>query len=231
MRHASGALLTMLAACGGSTDGIDAGDITTGTLAVSRLPDDVVLEDEIDPTTDAGDLTQGTLAVARLPDEVVLEDELTDALSDVANLPPEVVVASELPTPKPSGVAGDQVTGFGSLVTIDSTTEQVMASVVIDGGADVDVAFQAHIYIEKAATDIGRFELAIRESTCSGTVVGYTFWRPPAAGSGSYSGGTLSLTGFAEDVPDGTTYVLCAAKFDGAAPNVVAGPRGLIATW
>lgn len=231
MRHASGALLTMLAACGGSTDGIDARDITTGTLAVSRLPDDVVLEDEIDPTTDAGDLTQGTLAVARLPDEVVLEDELADVLSDVANLPPEVVVASELPTPKPSGVAGDQVTDFGSLVTLDSTTYEQIGSVVIDGGADVDVAFQAHAYVEKPADETGRFEFAIREGSCSGTLVGATFWRPPIAASGGYSADVISFTGFAEDVPDGTTYVFCPAKFDSLAPDAWTGHRGLIATW
>jgi len=262
MRHRIWTPVAMaLAACGGSTQDIDASDIATGTLAVARLPDEVVLEDEVqatEPTTDAGDLTQGTLDPARLPDEVVTDSDLADVgnlpptlvtfddlddpdnlpsnlvtfddLDDAGNLPAEVVLQSELPTPEAHGVAGSVVTGTSGSVALTSTAEELLR-VTIDSGAVVDVAFTAHVYVEKLATETGRYMFDIRIGSCVGSVVGASLWRPPVSAGVGYAADAITITGFGAALDDDTDVVFCGRKFDAGAADASAYYRGLVAHW
>ncbi len=162
------------------------------------------------PTTDAGDLTEGVLDPARLPEEVVMEWELPDQ-----GLQRSV---------------GYQQPDFNDSVTLSSTSFVELGSVTPTGPRDTNVALSAHVYLERTASATGRYLIAIAAGGCDGTVVGATMWRPPTSGD-TWIADTLSLTGYAEAVPLGTTFVLCGRKYDGSAPDASANYRGLVATW
>lgn len=199
-----------------------------------------------EPTTDASALTSGTLDPARLPSEVVVESELTAALSgisattdasdltsgtlDPARLPSEVALAAELTAAARGGTAGVQVTSFAGSVAIDSTTTVELLSLDVTTATVTNVVVTAHAYLERSGATTGRYDLSLRLTSCSGTLIGETFWRPSTS-SDSYVADAVTLTGFAPSVNGAVTIKFCGSKYDGGAPTATAGFRGMIAHW
>lgn len=218
-----------LAACGDATglttadlDGAIAAHDTDpaahpGVVDATRLPDEVVLADElddaisdIDPTTDASDLTSGTLDPARLPSEVVLDSELTTAAR--------------------GGTAGVQVTSFTGSVQISTTSVVELLSLDVTTATATDVVIVSHAYLERSAATTGRYDLSLRLGTCAGDTLGATFWRPSTSDD-SFAADVVTFTGYAPGIDGAATIKLCGSKFDSGAPTATAGFRGMIAHW
>jgi hypothetical protein len=216
-------LMLLMVACGGGGGTTNASDLTEGTLAVERLPEDVVLtselpaagvtpqqlEDAIDDAVqdlDASVITEGTLPVSVLPPEVILEGDA-----------------------RMGGVAGVTVPDYDSNISLDGTTNKELLRLTA-GPTTVGMALSASVQLEKAGSTTGRYEVTIREGDCSGAVVAMGIWRPGTIEE-AYNAEPVPLVGFAAAEPTPVDYVLCGRKFDATAPTATAGPRGLIAHW
>ncbi|MCB9681207.1 MAG: hypothetical protein H6733_07015 [Alphaproteobacteria bacterium] len=217
-------VLVFLAACGGST--VDASLLTEGTLAVERLPDAVVLDDELPaPGVTA---TEVEAAITTALDDALQNLDYATILGTVpvSALPATVVLADD---PALGGVAGDVLPDYSDVVTLADTSAVELASVTV-GPAVHGVTFTAQTTIEKPGSTTGRYEFTLRAESCAGTAVGFAMWRPGTV-TQSYNADSVSVVGFATDVDVATTYVFCGRKFDGSAPDASVGPRGLIAHW
>jgi len=127
------------------------------------------------------------------------------------------------------GIVGSQITNANSGVLLDSTIDKSLLNITIPSSGSVNVALSAHVYIEKGNASTERYEFSIRASSCSGTLVGDTFWRPDVQTNGLIAT-TISLTGF-QNITASTTYHLCARKFDPTAPDANVYMRGLNAVY
>lgn len=211
-----------LAACGGGGT-TSASDLTEGTLAVERLPEDVVLsselpaagvtpqqlEDAIDDAVedlDASEITEGTLPVSVLPPEVILEGDA-----------------------RMGGVAGATVPDYDSNIALDSSTNKELLRLTA-GPSTAGVALSATVQLEKIGATTGRYELTLRKGDCNGADIALAIWRPGTVAE-TYYADPVSLVGFAAAEATPVDYVLCGRKFDAGAPTATAGPRGLIAHW
>ncbi|HMV66856.1 MAG TPA: hypothetical protein PKA64_08410 [Myxococcota bacterium] len=214
-------LLPLLVGCGAPT--VNASYLTEGTLSVDRLPDEVVLDSELPApgvtpaqvddaiddalaALDAGDITQGTLPASVLPPEAITDGD--------ARL---------------GGVAGDTEVGYDANVALDSATAKVLAAITV-GPAPRGVAMTAHVQLEKSGATTGRYELTIREDSCTGSPVGLAIWRPGTIDQ-AYNADTVSIVAFVPSLAEAATYALCGRRFDDVAPTATVGPRGLIGTW
>lgn len=215
-------LALTLAACGGAPATTDAGDLTSGTLAVERLPEEVVLSSEL---SSGGGVSQDDVddAIDNALDDVNEEmDDIHDAVQTVGGRVDDVEA-------RLGGVAGVTVPDFDSNISLDSTTSRMLAEIVI-GPAPQGAVLSSNVSLEKSGASTGRYELTIREGTCSGTIAAKTLWRPGTV-SESYNSDVVALNAFVASVPTATTFVLCGRKFDDTAPTANAGPRSLVAHW
>jgi len=219
----------------------DASALTTGTLDVARLPDEVVLQGEL-----ATALANDAVGVTRLPLEVVLEDELATDLAALANsavdverLPSQVVLQNELTAALQdiesgaalaSRTASTQVPRANASIAIDSTTAVELLSLTFDPGAVTSAAFNVHAYAERSGATSGRYEFFLTLDDCTGSSVGGTLWRPPVT-STTFTADAVSFTGHVADLRGSTTVVLCGRKFDSNAPTATVFHRGLVANW
>lgn len=123
-----------------------------------------------------------------------------------------------------SGVEGVTAT---SNVDITTTTGVSLATLTIAETGTFDVALNAHASIEIDGSSNLRFKLEIRESTCSGALLGEAMWRPGGSASdGTNLANTTALTGFQTDVTGPVTYVFCGRKYDGGFPDALVFYRG-----
>lgn len=126
------------------------------------------------------------------------------------------------------GAAGDQETGFGNPIVIDSTSGIEVASIEVTPKDEVSVTLNAHVQVEVDAA-LGRFAADIARGSCDGTVVGSASWRHDDVPD-AFHHNTIAVTGF-DVVDSNTTYVLCVSKFAPGQPDGTAYRRGLIGNW
>ena len=115
-------------------------------------------------------------------------------------------------------------------VKITSTNRIAIATLTVGEAAAVpiDVTLVAHLYVEGRGFNHRIYDIGICRDTASGSRVGRTFWRPPAAaGATSFTGDAVGVTGFDGGVTGPATYVLCARKFHDDAPDVEVFLHGL----
>jgi hypothetical protein len=113
-------------------------------------------------------------------------------------------------------------------VTITTTTATSIASVTISESGTFNVALNAHAAVEISGATISRFQLEIRNTSCTGTILGQAMWRPGGSASNStLYANTISLTGFQANVAGPETFVLCARKFDSSFPDALVFYKGL----
>lgn len=105
----------------------------------------------------------------------------------------------------------------------------VLSTLTVKPATVANVALAAHAYIERPGAGKGRYELAMRTESCSGTIVGRTFWRPSAATE--VFGTTINFVGFAKDVSAQTNFVLCGKILDSGAPVPTVTLSGFTAHW
>ena len=127
------------------------------------------------------------------------------------------------------GSAGDQETGTGDPITVDSTTATELLSVEVTPKSDANVVLNGHVTIEVDTGAEGRFEVTIARDDCAGTVVGAGTWRA-TQDEGAFPNDTVAITGF-DTVAADTTYVLCAGKGAPGSLDGTALRRGLTAAW
>ena len=116
-----------------------------------------------------------------------------------------------------AGVSDDD--GLVEVRGIDSTAPEALDMLAIDAGVSSDVAVVA--YVAAQGSDLGngyRYEFGICRGAADGPFVGRTFWRPPAASG--FTADTITITGFDPARSGAQTYVLCARKYDAAAPSL-----------
>lgn len=200
---------------------------TTGTTGTSGLADHA---GDPDAHHD-GDHAAAISAHAAIADAhhapVSDASQLTSGVLDMARLPLDVAVLSDLPD---HGVVGNQVTNHASGANLDSTSDAELIATTPTHVYDTDVVVQAHVYLERSGATTGRYELTLRVDDCAGTVIGSTLWRPPESPT-TWVADVLSLTGVATALPVGSDVVLCGRKFDVGAPTAYTYSRGIIATW
>jgi hypothetical protein len=214
--------LFALVACGGGGT-TNASDLTEGTLAVERLPDEVVLASELP----AAGVTQQQLEDA-IDDAVedIDASQITSGTLPASALPPEAIVDGDA---RLGGVAGDSVPDYDNNIILDGTTNDELLRLTA-GPSTAGVALSAVVQLEKTGATTGRYELTVREADCDGRIIAWVVWRPGTVGETWYAD-ALSLVGFAPASATSVDYVLCGRKFDAGAPAATAGPRGLIAHW
>lgn len=126
------------------------------------------------------------------------------------------------------GSTGQQVTDFGSPVTVDQTSGIEVASIDVTPKDEATVTLNAHVQIE-VDDDLVRFIADIARGSCDGEIVGSAQARHDSVPD-AFHDVVIAVTGF--DVIDSdTTYVLCARKFVGAHPDGTVYQRGLTASW
>lgn len=125
------------------------------------------------------------------------------------------------------GAVGDQVTDDSDPVAVDATSFTQLATVQVTPQAEIDVTLNAHAHIAVDAGATVGFDVIIARDSCTGPVVGAAGWSSADLGAQT---NTISITG-SDQVTANTTYVLCAAKADGANVNGTAVQRGLSADW
>ena len=135
--------------------------------------------------------------------------------------------AAELDEPRATGV---QSVGFDDGIVIDSTTNEVLLTLVLPTTQTADVAVNTHVSIERLGAEDGRFIFGLHLTDCSGTKIGGAWYRPVISTS-FLAADTVSLTGFADDAPAGSTIVLCGRRSDAAGVDLNAYDRGLVANW
>ena len=127
------------------------------------------------------------------------------------------------------GAAQAQVqrTDFDSVV-VTSTSAVAVDSITVDATGTLDVALTAHLYVEGQGFNPGRYDIGLCRGDENGPKVGRIFFRPrETAQPASFEGYEVSVTGFDAGVTGPVSYVLCAAKFDESAPDLVISLRGL----
>jgi hypothetical protein len=134
-------------------------------------------------------------------------------------------------TPTGTGGFGTQTHGFSSPVDLTSTTRVAVDSIVTSHPGVYDVRLAAHAYVETSDFDFSRYEVAICRDSAAGYVVGRALWRPNRRTTDeNFIADAVTVTGFDAGRSGDTTYVLCARKFDGLAPDAYIAMRGLVAT-
>jgi hypothetical protein len=134
-------------------------------------------------------------------------------------------------TPTGTGGFGTQTLDFSSTVTLTSNTRVAVDSIVTSHPGVYDVRLAAHAYLETMSFDFSRYEVALCRDSAAGPVVGRALWRPNRRTTDTnFIADTVTLTGFDAGRTGDTTYVLCARKFDGFAPDADIALRGLVAT-
>ena len=123
------------------------------------------------------------------------------------------------------GMSGNQ---GSSGISINSTTNTSLVGIAVPSSGPVDVVLNAHLYIEKSVGS-GRYEFTIRTSSCAGTNVASTMWRPDVQ-TNTYVATTVSFTTF-HNIAAPTKYYLCARKFDSSAGNATVYSRALNAIY
>lgn len=185
-------------------------------------------------------LADGAVTSAKIADgTVVLAD--VDATSIQARVAGSCAVGSSIRVIGSNGavgcqtvdgsVAGSQVTSFTTPapVAITSATPVQLHSLTIPGSTSGVATVVAHAYVEQDATAVGRYEFALRTGTCTGALVGLTWWRP--LGGTGFQAMSVVVTGTVTGATGSTTIVFCGNKFDLAASNATAYLRGIIAHW
>lgn len=115
------------------------------------------------------------------------------------------------------GVSDDD--GLVEVRSIDSATPEALDTVSIDAGAASDVALVAYVTVQGNNLGGGyRYEIGICRGTAEGPFVGRTLWRPPLASG--FTADVIAITGFDEERSGDQTYVICASKYDAAAPTL-----------
>ena len=130
---------------------------------------------------------------------------------------------------KTSGVLGTSSSGN---TTITTTTQTEISSLTISAPGTFDVALNAHFSVEISGATSSRLLAEIRNTSCSGTVLGQAMWRPGGSASdSSLNATTLSLTGFQASVVGPEVFVLCVRKFDASLPDASIFFRGFNLTY
>lgn len=123
-----------------------------------------------------------------------------------------------------SGVDG---VNLANSVNITSTTAVSLATLTIAETGTFDVALNAHASVEIRGSTVLRLKLEIRQSTCTGTLLGEAMWRPGGSASNdSFLTQTQALTGFQADVSGPVTYAFCGRKFESGFPDTLVFYRG-----
>ena len=113
-------------------------------------------------------------------------------------------------------------------VSITSTANTQLLAIEVPSSTSTDVVLNTHLYIEKSAGS-GRYEFSIKTSSCAGTSVASTMWRPEVQ-TNSWVATTISFTAFHE-ITASTNYYLCARKYDSAVGNASVYSRALNAIY
>jgi hypothetical protein len=136
-------------------------------------------------------------------------------------------------TCEPDSIKTSGVLGINSTVTttISTTTNTLLATLTITDSGTFNVALNAHFTVEISGTTSSRLKAEIRNTSCTGTILGEAMWRPGGSVSdSSFNATTLSLTGFQSGSGPGT-FVLCARKFDTTFPDASIFLRGFNLTY
>lgn len=124
------------------------------------------------------------------------------------------------------GMTGTQ--NSSSVLIINSTANRQLLAIKVPSSTSTDVVLNTHLYIEKSAGS-GRYEFSIKTSSCAGTSVISTMWRPDVQ-TNPYVATTISFTAFHE-IEASTNYYLCARKYDSAAGDASVYSRALNAVY
>lgn len=210
--------------------------------AFDDVPDSNVHHDDITWLRDAG-VTLGCNPPANTdfcPGDPVLrqqmasfmrrlaENQVVDAGTLEGQSAEEIIAAAGGAGPATGG-ASSQVTDFNQSILVDTTDWVEILSVDADVAGDANVTLAAHVYVERNALENERYEVKLAAVTCDGDPLGVGWWRPDNS-DGGFEATTIAVTGFGT-VAEPTTFVLCAAKFSDAGPDITAHMRGITATW
>jgi hypothetical protein len=102
-------------------------------------------------------------------------------------------------------------------VTVTEGNTRELLSVHITPKSEAQVVLNTHVVISNSGSTIDPYQITIRRTSCSGSVVAMADWNP---GQSAVSRETISLTGL-DTVAEPTTYKVCAHSYPFSATATV----------